>query len=149
MEAGGSTKLPRTVGAAGLFRFGSLPAAGSSSPFSSGSGGASGRGRCTGGPEARSGRSTSSSPSPPGEPFTLRTRGRLSLPGASFSFCVCFLMTSRRIFSLRRVSRNCAHAARSACSRLPKAAPSAARNVAKENCVARITETKRHVATTM
>src|SRR5262249_49318580 len=48
-------------------------------------------------------------PASPAPAFTLRTRGTLSLSGASLSRA-CFLMTSRRIRSLRRVSRKWAQA---------------------------------------
>ena len=56
--------------------------------------------------------------------------------------CVCFLMTSRRIFSLRRVSRKCAQAvAQGAHAGPATSAHAPRRNAANENWVARITET--------
>src|SRR5258708_5727609 len=49
------------------------------------------------------GRGSSPSSASKGDDLALRTRGRLSLPSAA-SFRVCLRITSRRIFSLRRVS---------------------------------------------
>ncbi len=70
---------------------------------------------------------------------------------ASFSrsFCVCFLITSRRMRSLRRVSTKCAHAVRAACHRAWVMAPMRASISANENWVERITDTNSAVATTM
>jgi hypothetical protein len=93
------------------------------------------------------------SPAAPGA-FTLRTRGTLSplaaaaSSTASFSL-LCFLMTSRRIRSLRRVSRKCAQAVRRACPRAARKRPTADRKEANENWVDRISDTNRDVATTM
>jgi hypothetical protein len=86
--------------------------------------------------------------------FTLRTRGTLSPLAAAASSTIsfsllCFLMTSRRMRSLRRVSRKCAQAVRRACARVARKRPTAERKEANENWVERMSDTNSDVATTM
>ena len=71
-------------------------------------------------------------------------------PSASPSrACVCLRTTSRRKRSLRRLSRQCAHAVRIARPRSPTRAPRPLSSRENENWVDRMRATKRAVETTM
>ena len=160
IEVGGSGKLPRITSGGAVRRgrgaapetAGEAAAAGSSASTSSGSSSASGSGVFEKGRGFCAARAPSAASAPAA--FTLRTRGTLS-PRASaasstpsFSL-LCFLRTSRRIFSLRRTSRKWAQAVRRACARAATKRAMPVRKAANENCVARMSDTNSDVARTM